>query len=57
MVISACFDRLEISINESLLGIMKSHLQRREESDREEVDTDFDRWIHGQTYRAEYNTL
>ena len=57
MVISACFDRLEISINKSLLEIMQSHLQKREESGREEVDTDFDRWIHGQTYRPEYNTL
>jgi hypothetical protein len=57
MVISACFDRLEISINESLLGIMQSHLQKREESGREQEDSYFDRWVHGQVYRPEYNQL
>lgn len=57
MVISACFDRLEISINQSLLEIMQSHLHKREESGTEEVDTDFDCWIHGQIYRPEYNKM
>lgn len=57
MIISACFDRLEIVINQSLLEIMQSHLQEREESDAEAVDTDFDCWIHGQIYKPEYNKM
>ena len=57
MIISACFDRLEIVINQSLLEIMQSHLQEQEESDAEAVDTDFDCWIHGQIYKPEYNKM
>ena len=58
MVVNACFDKLEISINPPLLETMESHLKQRERlRETEEADTDFDRWIHGQVYRPEYNML
>ena len=60
MVVNSCFDKLEININPALLHIMQSHLMQREKPSNTDVgfdDTDFDRWIHGQVYRAEYNML
>lgn len=61
MVVNSCFDKLEISVNPALLHIMQSHLVRRELKDGDagfdDRDTDFDRWIHGQVYQAEYNML
>jgi len=57
MVVNACFDKLEISINSALLEIMKSHLEQRERLGDEGGDTEFDCWIHGQVYQPEYNML
>lgn len=53
--VQACFDKIVVNINSSLLGIMELHLRQRESS--KEEDTDFDRWIHAQIYQPEYNVL
>lgn len=58
MSVNSCFDKLEINVCHTLLNTMRSHLKQREQiGGSEEEDTDFDRWIHGQVYRSEYNTL
>jgi hypothetical protein len=57
MSVNTCFDRLEISINQTLLRIMRSHLEGREEDGDDGEDTDFDRWVHGQIYRPHYNSI
>jgi hypothetical protein len=53
LVISTCFDKLEIVFNLTLLEMMESHLKSREDGSGE--DTDFDRWLHGQIYQLDYN--
>jgi len=56
MRVNVCFNGLEISVNRALLDIMGSHLSQLDRSGHIE-DTDFDRWIHGQVYCAEYTML
>jgi hypothetical protein len=58
MSINVCFDKLEIHLNQALLGLMESHLKQRDSSGNAGEDTDFDRWIHGQIYQsADYNMV
>jgi len=51
---STCFDGLEITINQALVGLMKEHLRLREDLEMTE-DTPFDHWLHGQLYTTEFN--
>jgi hypothetical protein len=55
LAISTCFDKLEVVFNLTLLEMMESHLKSRESGSGE--DTDFDRWLHGQIYQSDYNTI
>jgi len=57
IAVNACFDKLEIRINSLLLKMMESHLTEKEYPEESEGDTDFDRWIHGQVYKPEYNMV
>ena len=54
-MVHTCFDRLEIEINPALLQSMNLHLTSREMGSDE--DTDFDRWLHAQIYKLEYNAM
>lgn len=57
LVVATCFDGLEIRVNGALLEVMKSHLKTREDAANCKEDTDFDRWLHGQVCRLEYNNV
>jgi hypothetical protein len=53
MKVQACFDRLEICVNQALKDLMEEHLLMREQNAAE--DTPFDRWIHQQIYKSDYS--
>jgi hypothetical protein len=56
-MVQTCFDKIEIVLNRAMLGCMQSHLRRRQDHGDNGEDTDFERLIHGQIYRLEYNRI
>ena len=57
MVVSTCFDKLEIVVNLAMLEVMQSHLMHREGTGNIRGNTSFDCWVHGQICRSEFNKL
>lgn len=55
MKVQACFDRLEICLNQPLMDLMKEHLSKREKEEYVAEDTAFDCWVHEQIYQPDYN--